>query len=163
MIRTLRGKAFGEATHSISLRIGVTLSKEALEDADKQEPTAKKIWDLAMSNEHVARALFYFSEAKGEDMKNLYKVYEEVMIDIKSSNISKQTVVEGKQISMFEMWANDPSITGKSARHSWAKAFEWLIGKKEKSRKRQGQQLSPWRPMPNRFSKAHPAMDKCKA
>ena len=42
------------------------------------------MWDLAMNNEYIARALYYLSEAKGEDRYNLNKVYEEIEEDVRS-------------------------------------------------------------------------------
>jgi hypothetical protein len=106
-------------------RVNITLSREDLEKADRQKPTAKNMWELAMKNENVARALYYLNKAKGDDRYNLYKVYEEIEEDVGGDRL-KQWIGEEKKVQAFMEWANDDYISGKDARHSRAGALRWI-------------------------------------
>ena len=75
VIDIIRGKPVTKVTHMVPMRIGITLSREDLEKADRQKPTGKEMWDLAMNNEYISRALYYLSEAKGEDRYNLNEAW----------------------------------------------------------------------------------------
>jgi hypothetical protein len=125
VIDTIQGKPVTMVYHDLSARAGVTLSREDLEKADRQKPTGKNMWDWAMKNENVARALYYLSKAKGDDRYNLYKVYEEIEEDVGNDRL-KQWIGDEKKAQAFMEWANDDYISGKDARHSGAGALRWI-------------------------------------
>lgn len=152
VIDIIRGKLFTKVTHTVPMRIGVTLSREDLEKADRQKPTGKEMWDLAMNNEYIARALYYLSEAKGEDRYNLNKVYEEIEEDVGSDRL-KQWIGGEKKFQAFMEWANDDYISGKNARHSGAAALSWIkrLIKERELRTRYRRESFPGAPCPIDF------------
>ena len=146
------GKPITKGTLTATGRLGLTLSREDLEKADRQKPTGKRMWDLAMNNEYIARALYYLSEAKGEDRYNLNKVYEEIEEDVGSDRL-KQWIGGEKKFRAFMEWANDDYISGKDARHSGAAALRWIkrLTKERELRTRYRRESFPGAPCPIDF------------
>jgi hypothetical protein len=121
MIRTIQGKIIRKTTRTIPVRVSLTLAEDALEDADKQNPTAKQMWDLAMSNEYIARAFYYYSKANEDVRKYLQKVREEIEKDI-TYNKLKQMVGGEAVLEAQRQWINNSRIGGDKARHAGAVA-----------------------------------------
>ena len=95
----------------------------------KQQPSTKKIWNIARRNVPVARALYHY--AKSEDLVELRKVIEEIMTDTYTStkkgrirfdhwNQQKWTEPEIGMSKMEELWAflHNPQMSHDQALHS---------------------------------------------
>jgi hypothetical protein len=127
------GKRIYTSFRSIPIRLVVTAGNDFFRQADRKQPSIKKIWNTARRNASVARALYHYE--KSEDLVELRKVIEEIMNDTftgtrqKKDNVpfrewnkQKWTEPEISAIKMEEAYAllHNSLLIGEQALHSLA-------------------------------------------
>jgi hypothetical protein len=106
------------AIHDLKMRVVLGAGDKFLRTVDRQQPSTKKIWNIARKNPAVARALYHYAIANQEDRVNLNKVREEIEKDI-----SYQLLVQllgQRTMNEFQQWVHNAHISGSKARHSIA-------------------------------------------
>lgn len=126
----ISGKRVYTAIRDVAVRAVIGTSQTFFQNADKKQPSTKKLWNIARKDGAVARALFHYS--RSEDLVELRKVVEEVMVDtyirpatktgkIRFDDWNKQhwTMPEIGTSKMDEFWAllHNPLILGDQALH----------------------------------------------
>ncbi len=127
----ISGQRIYTASRDIAVRFVLAAGHKYFRTADKQKPSAKKIWNIAKSNASVARALYHY--AKSEDLIELRKVVEEIMADTYTTTGTKTGKIpfldwnkqpwkepEIPESKMEELWAflHNPQMSHDKALHS---------------------------------------------
>lgn len=85
------GKRVQSAFRGTSVRMVLTAGNAFFRQADRKQPSIKKIWNIARKNASVARALHHYE--KSEDLVELRKVIEEIMNDTFTGTRTKKSSV----------------------------------------------------------------------
>jgi hypothetical protein len=127
------GKRVYTSFRSIPIRFVLTAGNDFFRQADRKQPSIKKIWNTARRNASVARALYHYE--KSEELVELRKVIEEIMNDTftgtrpKKGNVpfgewnkQKWTEPEISAVKMEEVYAllHNTLLLGEQALHSLA-------------------------------------------
>ncbi len=117
----VQGQRVYTASRDIKARVVIGAGSDYFRDIDKQPLNAKKMWTIAMNTPSVARALYYYANAKpyaeGES-GYLFNVLQE-MEDDGGRNLPQW---KPKEEETFRQWAHNAHISGGKARHPLKKS-----------------------------------------
>lgn len=101
------GQRIYTATKNVTVRAVIGAGEQFFRAADRRQPSTKKIWNIARKDAAVARALYHY--ARSEDVVELRKVVEEIMVDTDCNAITRTRKIG------FKEWLNqrwtEPEVT----------------------------------------------------
>ena|SRR2546422_6327392 len=104
------------ATKGTRMRVIIAAGSDFFRDADKQSPSTKKIWDIAMNNSAVARALYYYAMAK-QDAEGEPGYIFNALQEIEDHGGQAIGQWEPVKVRNLRQWAHNAHISRGKARH----------------------------------------------
>ncbi|WP_220209534.1 hypothetical protein [Reticulibacter mediterranei] len=89
------GQRISTATKDLTIRAVIAAGDTFLRAADRKQPSTKKIWNIARRDATVARALYHY--AKSEDVVELRKVVEEIMVDTDTRSATRTGKIRSRE------------------------------------------------------------------